>query len=72
MDRQGASAMSTTGEIWAKHFEPLSAKGHWDDGARDRVWRSLAMRVEMFGSLRADKWAEQTAGQLAPLWQPPS
>ena len=64
--------MSTTGEIWARHFEPLSTAGHWDDGARERVWCSLALKVEMFGSWWAEKWAEQTAIQLSPLWNPPS
>ena len=71
MDKLLPNTMSATGEIWARHFEPLSIKGHWDDGARERVWRSLAMRVEMFGSLRANTWAVHTASQLSPLWKEP-
>jgi hypothetical protein len=71
MDRPRASAMSTTGEIWLEFFEPLSIKGHWDEGARERVWHSLAMRVEMYGSLRARTWAKETVLCLSPIWNPP-
>ena len=62
---------STTGEIWLEFFEPLANKGHWDDGARERVWGSLAAIVERYGSLRAYKWAKETASQLSPIWNPP-